>query len=173
MSNRFKTFAASVLQLNRLTQKIKEIEMKKFGLRANHTMCLYYLRENPEGLTSAELTELCHEDKAATSRSLAELTKKGLVESETPDDGKRSYRVRIRLTDKGREVAEKVNDRAENAAMHGGDGLTDDARNTFYSSMQTILKNLSEYIKKEKKKDKLFKEFSSNEYSRIYIRIRR
>ena len=42
MDHRFETFSLSILELNRYLQKIKELEMKQFGLKANHTMCLYY-----------------------------------------------------------------------------------------------------------------------------------
>ena len=43
MDHRFETFSLSILELNRYLQKIKELEMKQFGLKASHTMCLYYL----------------------------------------------------------------------------------------------------------------------------------
>ena len=49
MDHRFETFSLSILELNRYSQKIKELEMKQFGLKANHTMCLYYLGQHPEG----------------------------------------------------------------------------------------------------------------------------
>ena len=52
MDHRFETFSLSILELNRYLQKIKELEMKQFGLKANHTMCLYYLGQHPEGLTA-------------------------------------------------------------------------------------------------------------------------
>ena len=51
MDHRFETFSLSILELNRYLQKIKELEMKQFGLKASHTMCLYYLGQHPEGLT--------------------------------------------------------------------------------------------------------------------------
>ena len=56
MDHRFETFSLSILELNRYLQKIKELEMKQFGLKANHTMCLYYLGQHPEGLTAAHRT---------------------------------------------------------------------------------------------------------------------
>ena len=46
MDHRFETFSLSILELNRYLQKIKELEMKQFGLKANHTMCLYYLGQH-------------------------------------------------------------------------------------------------------------------------------
>ena len=74
MDHRFETFSLSILELNRYLQKIKELEMKQFGLKASHTMCLYYLGQHPEGLTATQLTELCKEDKAAVSRCLSQLS---------------------------------------------------------------------------------------------------
>ena len=68
MENRFETFSGSIVQLNRCLQKIKDLEMRRLGLRANHAMCLYYLGRHPEGLTATQLTDLCREDKAAISR---------------------------------------------------------------------------------------------------------
>ena len=34
MDHRFETFSLSILELNRYLQKIKELEMKQFGLKA-------------------------------------------------------------------------------------------------------------------------------------------
>ena len=38
MENRFEKFSIAVLELNRYLQKIKDQEMRKFGLRSAHTM---------------------------------------------------------------------------------------------------------------------------------------
>lgn len=84
MDHRFETFSLSILELNRYLQKIKELEMKQFGLKASHTMCLYYLGQHPEGLTATQLTELCKEDKAAVSRCLSQLSDRQLVVCEQP-----------------------------------------------------------------------------------------
>ena len=98
MDHRFETFSLSILELNRYLQKIKELEMKQFGLKASHTMCLYYLGQHPEGLTATQLTELCKEDKAAVSRCLSQLSDRQLVVCEQPEDHKRSYRSHYMLT---------------------------------------------------------------------------
>ena len=50
-------------------------------------------------LTATQLTELCKEDKAAISRTLSQLSSKGLVSCELPEH-KRSYRTLYYLTDK-------------------------------------------------------------------------
>ena len=79
---RFEAFTGYMLQFNRYIQKIKEIEMQQFGLHAMHTMCLYYLNKNRQGLTSGQLTQLCREDKAAISRCLKQLTSLKSVRTE-------------------------------------------------------------------------------------------
>ena len=92
-----------MLQFNRYIQKIKEIEMQQFGLHAMHTMCLYYLNKNRQGLTSGQLTQLCREDKAAISRCLKQLTSLGYVYADKTDE-KRTYRSLLYLTDEGKSL---------------------------------------------------------------------
>jgi DNA-binding transcriptional ArsR family regulator len=92
MQDRFERFVVSITELHRYLQKLKELEMGQMDLKAGYTMCLYYLGKHPEGLTATQLTELCKEDKAAISRTLSQLSSKGLVSCELPEH-KRSYRT--------------------------------------------------------------------------------
>lgn len=149
MENRFETFSGSIVQLNRCLQKIKDLEMRRLGLRANHAMCLYYLGRHPEGLTATQLTDLCREDKAAISRTLAQLAEKDLVCCPA-SDGKRSYRAPYHLTSQGQALVQKINDRAEYALSTGGQGLTDAQRTAFYEAMGVILGNLEEYLEQNR-----------------------
>lgn len=148
MRNRFEAFAGSVVELNRCLQRIKDIEMRKLGLRAGHAMCLYYLGQNEDGLTAAELTELCREDKAAVSRCVRELMEKELLYGRVPEN-KRSYRTKLKLTESGRALVDKIQDRIVEALFSGGSGLTDQQRENFYESMERILRNLSQYIREQ------------------------
>ena len=142
--DRFETFTGSVLELNRLLQKLKEIEMKPLGLRANHVMCLYHLGKAPEGLTVTELTRVCREDKAAVSRAAAQLTARGLVSSRA--QGVRSYRAKLTLTPAGQEVAQQLRRRVDSAVAGGGEGLTRQQRETLYAAMNIVIDNLSRYL---------------------------
>ena len=99
MQDRFERFVVSITELHRYLQKLKELEMGQMDLKAGYTMCLYYLGKHPEGLTATQLTELCKEDKAAISRTLSQLSSKGLVSCELPEH-KRSYRT---LSDRRRQ----------------------------------------------------------------------
>lgn len=143
--DRFETFTGSILELNRYFQKLKEIEMKPFGLRANHVMCLYYLGKNPLGLTVTQMAETCKEDKAAVSRCLSQLVERGLVRGDFPEN-KRSYRTRLTLTDTGRELVQKIYQRVDAAMLGGGSGLTEAQRENLYAALKIIINNLSRYI---------------------------
>lgn len=143
--DRFDTFVGSILELNRYLQKLKDLEMKPFGLRANHVMCLYHLGKNPQGLTVTELAEACREDKAAVSRCLSQLLQRELVSGNFPEN-KRSYRTRLTLTDSGRELVEKIYRRVDAALIGGSTGMTKQQRENFYTTMELIITNLSRYI---------------------------
>lgn len=143
--DRFQTFTGFILELNRDLQRLKELEMRPFGLRANHVMCLYYLGKHPEGLTVMELTKACREDKAAVSRSVAQLVEKALVSGSFPEN-KRSYRTKLSLTAAGAELVEKINERVEAIMTGGSNGLTDSQRENLYVAMEIVINNLSRYI---------------------------
>lgn len=144
MENRFERFAAAVLEMNRYLQRIKEQEMRRFGLRSAHTMCIFYLGQHPEGLTVTQLTEICREDKAAVSRNLSELSRMGLVSCSAPPD-RRVYRDPYRLTERGTEIAAQVEARVSDALSACGRGLTEAQRDNFYTAAQIIISNLEDY----------------------------
>lgn len=142
---RFEAFTGSILELNRYLQKLKELEMRPYGLRGNHVMCLYYLGKHPEGLTPGELTEACREDKAAISRSTAQLMEKGLITGDFPEH-KRAYRTKLVLTEQGRELVQNFDRRIDAVMTTGGVGVTEEQRQCFYSAMELIIENLSRYL---------------------------
>ena len=136
MFDRFETFATTIATINRYVQKIKSMEMKTLGLKGTHVMCLYSLGKHPEGLTATQLCRLCGEDKAAVSRTLAELSERGLVEK--PE----GYRAPVTLTEAGKAAAVRVDSLAQRAVGRGGDGLSDAERENFYRAMGVIGANL-------------------------------
>lgn len=145
LTERFETFVLTILRLNRAVTKIKELEMNRLGLKGGHATCLFYLGEHPEdGLTVGQLAEACCEDKAAISRSVAQLAEKGLVKSSAPE-GSRGYRSPYRLTPRGQVVASQMYDRIEKVVSIGGAGLTDQQRRSLYESLRVVLGNLDEY----------------------------
>lgn len=149
MRDRFQMFVGFIQQLNRSLQRIKDIEMKRFGLRAGHAMCLYQLDLHPNGLTSAQLTALCGEDKGAISRLLAELMKKELVHC--TEKQIKNYRAPYFLTERGKELAALIRERVDHAVSNGGEGLSDEERKTLYDALERVSGNLTEYWKRQSK----------------------
>ena len=142
MTDRFETFVTSITQIYRCIQKIKTHEMQALGLKSTHVMCLFYLQQNLQGLTAAQLATLCDADKAAISRALSSLEAKGLVVfGDQPGQSKR-YRTRIVLTDTGLAAAKQMDTSIQSAVERGGAGLSDERRTVFYQALETISENL-------------------------------
>ncbi len=140
MEKIFENFTVTVMRLNKLVNKIKAHEMREYGLKAIHVLCVYYLNENPQGLRAAELVKLTLEDKAAVSRGLALLRDKGYV-SYDPD----RYNAVIKLTDDGKKVADFITSKSEKAVNAGSAVLSEEERLQFYKSLHCIADNLQTY----------------------------
>jgi len=140
MISKYELFSSSVSCLYRDIQKIEHKEMSKFGLKGPHAQCLLALSRYPEGITAAKLCEVCEKDKAAISRSVAELEERGLLKR-FERNGIR-YRSLLRLTPEGQRMASAVNEKARQAVEQAGEGLNDDHREVFYKVLALIAGNL-------------------------------
>lgn len=138
MIRRFDAFVTGITVCYKYIQRIKSAEMTEFGLKGTHVMCLFYLNQNPAGLTAAQLRNLCAEDKAAISRTVADLRGRGFVIS----DSEKNYRAPLRLTEAGHTIAKKVEELIEGWVTAGGDGLNNQERIDFYRSLAKISDNI-------------------------------
>lgn len=114
--------------------------MQKYGLKGPYAQYLVTMSRCPEGLTAAQLSELCDKDKAAVSRALAELERRALVTREMANDT--AYRALIRLTEEGTAAARFVCDKVRQAVDLAGKGLSDQDRQLFYAVLRRIANNL-------------------------------
>lgn len=143
MIQRFETFVTAINQIYRSIHRLKSQGMSSFGLKGTHVMCLFQLSQHPEGLTSAQLTQFCEEDKAAVSRALAELKEKGLTQTqEVP--GQRHYRAPITLTQQGIEVTKQMDEKILAAVCKGAQGYDPQERAVFYRVLLQIADNLQD-----------------------------
>ena len=140
MLRRFEQFCTSAFSIYRSIQKIERIEMEKFGLKGPHAQCLLNMSHYPEGITAAQLCTLCDKDKAAISRTVAELENAGMLIRDCI--GNNRYRARLILTDMGREAASRVAERAKFAVEQAGSGLSAEQRAVFYHALGLIADNL-------------------------------
>lgn len=145
MEERFKTFTVLMSKIRRNIQRIKAEEMAEYELKCPHVSCLYYLYK--EGaMTAKQLCDICDEDKAAISRSVDQLGKRGYVEC--LDETKKRYRAKIKLTEEGYSVAEGVVQKVDRILDFAGEGLSEEDRGTFYRSLQIISANLEKICDK-------------------------
>jgi DNA-binding MarR family transcriptional regulator len=143
MIERFELFSTNITHLYKHLQRIKTISMTEFDLKGNHAMIIFELHHHEGGMTVTELAELCEEDKAAVSRSIAYLNERGFTE---PLGGKK-YRVPIVLTPQGRAIGERIDELAVAAVNAGTSDMTDEERCKFYQTLANIEQNLSRYLK--------------------------
>ena len=148
MFNRFETFITTMNQINRSIQVIKNREMEAHGLKGTHVMCLYQLRQHPEGLTAKELATICGEDKAAVSRSLAMIENEGLI-SFTDVEGRKRYRTVITLTEEGIKVCDQINQKIDELWQVYSKGISEKEREVFYHVFSVIADNLQSVTKGE------------------------
>lgn len=141
MMDRFERFVNMISLIQKNILKIKSIEMKEFGLKGPHVMCLFYLGRYGEGLTAAELCRLISVDKAAVSRVLSELQQKGYIFYPDSRQGKK-YRSNAVLTAEGVQLAEEVNKIIYGIVEKIGADISEGDRSIMYSSLQKILHNL-------------------------------
>ena len=147
MIQRFDAFVSGITSCYKYIQRIKSLEMTEFGLKGTHVMCLYYLRQNPGGLTASQLCGLCAEDKAAISRTVSELKSRGYITTLS----EKAYRAMLTLTTAGQDIARKFDHLIESWVTAGGDGLSDEERSDFYRALSSIAENLRIRIEAESK----------------------
>ena len=136
MLGRYEQFSFIVSVINRQIQKLEREEMVKHGHKGAFAQYLMIMRNHPEGVTSAELCELCEKDKAAVSRVVAEMIERGLVVRNTAKDS--IYRAKLVLTEEGHRIAECIARRAIEVIAAVGNDLTDAERKQFYSTLDFI-----------------------------------
>ena len=147
MLSRFGAFVTGITACYKYIQRIKSLEMTELGLKGTHVMCLFYLHHHPEGLTAAQLCQLCGEDKAAISRTLGELEGKRCLYTDAAAGKK--YRARLFLTPLGAEQARKIDGLIQSWVSLGGEGLSEEDRETFYRILGLIADNLKDRLNKE------------------------
>lgn len=152
MLSRFEQFSSSITCIYRYIQKIERTEMEKYGLKGPHAQCLLAMSRYPGGITAAQLCEVCEKDKAAISRTLAELEQAGMV-LRSEKNGSR-YRACLTLTEQGGAAAQAVRERARLAVERAGEGLDDSQREAFYRVLTLIAGNLHAICKDGLKENK-------------------
>ena len=136
MIERFEQFVSYISAIYRDIQKIEREEMEKLGLKGAYAQYLVAMHRYPEGITAADLCEVCDKDKAAVSRAVTEMEKHGLLSKLCGYENQ--YRALLRLTEKGRNAAEYVCRKAVSAVQIAATEIDDDARAIMYRSLGSV-----------------------------------
>lgn len=145
MIDRFERFSYSISEISRLWHRISGEEMGKYGLKGAYSVYFTTMYRFPEGITAAQLVELCSRDKADVSRAMSLLEKKGLVMRSDPEA--KAYRALLQLTPAGRELAGQINAKAKAAVERASCGLPEEKRIVFYEALELITANLQKLSK--------------------------
>lgn len=145
MEERFKTFTVLIAKIRRGIRKIKTEEMAEFNLKSPHVSCLYYLYKS-NTLTAKELCDVCDEDKAAVSRSIDYLESNNYITCST--SAKKRYKSPLMLTEKGKQVAEKIAKKVDVMLIEASAGLSEENRVIMYDSLNLICSNLEKICDK-------------------------
>ena len=140
MINRFEEFSSGIASIYKSIQKIERDQMIQYGLKGPHVQCLVVMSRRPDGVTAAELCDLCEKDKAAISRTVSELEKEGMLTRGGEKD--RVYRSPLTLTEKGMRTAKQITQMTERAVIAAGKGLSEENREIFYAALHLIASNL-------------------------------
>ncbi len=146
---RFEKFTLLIDGIHKSINKLKFDIAPCLGVKSVHVFWVYQLSLHPEGLTSAEIASVSMVDRSLISREIAALKKGGYVESE--DTGKkRNYNARITLTEKGRELAEKITAEAMHIQLAVDEGITEGELASFYVTLEKLYAGFSSLASGEK-----------------------
>ena len=140
---RFEVFFQNISGLYRAVQRLRSQFAQTSGVGSVHLFWLYLLREYPEGLAASRLAELSNIDRSLVSRQLKPLLARGLVQT-GEQTGKRRYGWKIRLTQEGIALAEKIAAQALAIQNCAGRGVSAEELAVFYRVLGALNRNFSE-----------------------------
>ena len=138
--DRFERFSLAIMEASRYWHKIASDEMEQYGLKGPHAMYLLTMERFQNGITAARLSGVCGKDKSDVSRAMSLMQKKGLVSR--VDVNRTLYRSLLKLTPEGKTAAEHIRKRAQIAVDAAGRDLSEENRDIFYESLESIVNNL-------------------------------
>lgn len=139
MYEKYETFTTAIVKIHRYIHKIKSEIMSEFHLKSPHVSCLYYLGRY-DGITASEICDLSAEDKSSISRSVEYLEEAGYIACTS--DAKKRYKAGLTLTEKGKQVSKRMEQKIADVLAKAGEGLAEDEVKVFYNTLRAVCENL-------------------------------
>ena len=138
MKFRFNSFTNLISSLYHSIYVIKDEETEEWGLKSSHVSCIYNIFKY-NGLSQVELCEVCGENKAAISRTVAYLSDNEYIKVQS---GEMKYKRKYFLTPKGLNIAELVEKKIEGYIYKASGEIKEEDRETMYRCLEIIDNNL-------------------------------
>ena len=147
--DRFERFALLIDTAHKGISRVKQNIVTDTSVKKVHTMWLYKLLKHKDGLTASELAAESMIDRSLISRELASLAAEGYITIDSQGK-KRGYNSRIKLTEKGKEIADRIARIAYAAQQNIGEGVSDEDLVVFYRTLEKLCSNFEKLEKEEK-----------------------
>ena len=146
--DRFESFILLIDAIHKCINKIKMDIAPERAIKSVHTMWLYELLRNPDGLTATEIANKTMIDRSLVSREINTLMREGYVKGAS-SEGKRNYNSVITLTEKGKELAEEIAESALKIQNEVSRDVAGDELSVFYSVLERLYNNIESISNKK------------------------
>ena len=146
--DRFESFILLIDAIHKSINKIKTDISPASAIKSVHTMWLYELLRNPDGLTATEIAAKTMIDRSLVSREISALMRAGYVMSAS-SEGKRGYNSVITLTEQGKALAEQIADAALTIQDNVSRDVNKEELSIFYSVLERLYRNIEEISSKK------------------------
>ena len=146
---RFTHFILLTDGIQKCIHKLRVERAADLGIKSVHVFWILYLLDSPKGLTATELAAKSMVDRSLVSREIAPLVKDGYVTTDA-STGKRQYNAHFRLTEKGVDLARRINDVAEGIREDVDVGSTEEELASFYNTLEKMHANFTAVVAEDK-----------------------
>ena len=159
----FERFTIDIEHLGKCIRALEIAGTAQFGIKAVHAFWIYSLIIHPEGLTATEIAATRHINRSLVSREIDRLHKEDIIESDEQQNGRKSkYNRRIRLTEKGRQVARRIVSIATDIQKRVDEGIDAGELEVFYSVLERLCDNFTKLMGENNKKRSSYEKYDYN-----------
>ena len=148
---RFEKFTLLIDGIHKSIHNLKITIGPHLGVKGVHVLWVWELLKNPDGLTAAELAMRSMVNRSLVSREIEALREGGYVVLSL--DGGNKYNGKLRLTDKGRELAENIGGEVVRIQDAVDEGISEVELDAFYKTLEKLNDNFKKYNAENKEKN--------------------
>ena len=140
-SKRFDVFMLALTKSQKSMAGIVKEVMREDNIKHIEVLCLKSIAFIKDGISASELCRMCFYDKAIISRTLNSLKERGFI-CVNPEDANKSRGRRYLLTQKGREICDKMSDFMNTIGEELTKNIPEEEVDVFFRTALKILDNM-------------------------------